>query len=61
MNERSRTKLGRWRKKRKDTLVENLPENLPGVNPRKKLGSLEKEESTDSLDQTLKKLRKRST
>lgn len=55
---RSRNQDGTWRRKRGDTLMENLPEHLPDRHPpRQKLGNARKREGVDSLDQLIKKER----
>jgi hypothetical protein len=54
MPERSRTKLGRWRRKRGDALMGNLPESVPGdFNPRMKLETARDLDEVDSLDKLI--------
>ena len=61
MPERSRTKLGRWRRKRGDALMGNLPENVPGdFNPRMKLETARDLDEVDSLDKLIEAEREKN-
>lgn len=57
-----KTQSGRIRKERNDTLLGTLAKDysvLNRYNPRMKLGTLKNQLGVDSLDQALKKLRKK--
>ena len=57
-----RTEQGTFRRERADSLVKNLRKEYPelqGINGNMKLGTLRDRLGVDSLDQVLRKLRKR--
>jgi hypothetical protein len=61
MPERSRTKLGRWRRKRGDALMGNLLENVPGdFNPRMKLETARDLDEVHSLDKLIEAEREKN-
>lgn len=61
LGKHSKNESGRIRKERSDSLAGNLATDYPefkDINPRTKLGTLEKKLGVESLDQVRKALRK---
>lgn len=63
LGKHTKTEYGRFRKERSDSLIGNLAKEylvLNNLNPRMKLGTLEKKLEVESLDEALKILKKKA-